>query len=388
MAKVKLNVAAYMHKNAHEGRFERFKSGFTRQRLPKGTVVETLSGSTDSAGMTRVKIVLLDQDQLGVSIGGWREGDVGYVRTAKLQLDSLALMEKAAISRPDLNGIGGSVGQWGASSNDVYLDEIALNLEYWEAIGDILNLCLAREEHAGVWGPRVKRLGRLQILGGAAMIGLSLGAVIVTGGAAAPLLLAFGITAGATGVIGVGTAGAKGKLLQGTGLSGDGRWEPYKQAGQATVITGTVTAAKAPTIQAVVNATVSGPANQAATTALANAGAGAIGGGFNMYGGASAIKLADKVNPVAAWSAVDWQQVMSALTGDYIRITEEMESVPYVGQDAKETMSYMVRENNIKIARTCLDKTIRKLARALSESKNWHKGAAAPIKTAGSLDRW
>ena len=53
------------------------------------------------------------------------------------------------------------------------------------------------------------------------MIGLSLGAVIVTAGVAIPLLVAFGITAVSTDVIGIGTASAKGKLIQGSGLDGD-----------------------------------------------------------------------------------------------------------------------------------------------------------------------
>lgn len=386
MAQVKLNMDAYIHKTAHEGRFAKFKSGFSRKRLPKGTVMETTNNMTDMGGMTQVKIVMIDQDLAGISIGGWKEGDIGYVRTAKLQLNSATVREQASLSRPGLNGIGGSVGQWGASGNDLYLDEITLNLNYWSAINDILDLCLAREDNAMAWGPRVKALGVLQILGGATMIGLSLAAVIVTAGAAAPLLVAFGVTAISTGVIGVGTAGAKGKLMQGTGLNGDSSWAPYTEAGKATVVTGTVTAVKKPIINAVVKASVNGQAQQASATVMANAGAGVVGGGFNMYGGSKAIKVANKVNPVAAWHAVDWQEVMTALTNDYITIQNEL-SGPLMGRDAEETHDIMVKERYFQIAEGALDSLIRKLSHTLRESKNWQRSAAS-IKTRGALDNW
>jgi hypothetical protein len=278
------------------------------------------------------------------------------------------------------------VGENGASGNDLYLDEISMNVHYWITIGDILDLCLAREEHAEKWAPRVQKLGALQILGGATMIGLSLAAVIVTAGAAAPLLVAFGVTAASTGVIGIGTAGAKGKLMQGTGLSGDSSWEPYTGGGKATVTTVSVTAAKKPAINAAVKATVSGQAQQAGATAALNTSAGVVGGGFNMYSGSKAIKLANKVNPVAAWNAVDWQEVMTALTNDYIKIQEEKNG-PLWGQDDEETHNILMKERYIEIAEGALDKLIRKLAHALMESKNWQK-SAAPIKTQGALDNW
>ena len=53
---------------------------------------------------------------------------------------------------------------------------------------------------------------------------------------------------------------------------------------------------------------------------MANAGAGLFGGGFNVYVGTKAIRLANKVNPVAAWDAVNWQEFMQALTTDYMKI--------------------------------------------------------------------
>ena len=73
-------------------------------------------------------------------------------------------------------------------------------------------------------------------------------------------------------------------------------------------------------INALVKKTVKGQAQQAEATVVANAGAGLFGGGFNVYVGTKAIRLANKVNPVAAWDAVNWQEVMQALTTDYMKI--------------------------------------------------------------------
>jgi hypothetical protein len=115
--------------------------------------------------MTRVKIKMIDRDMI-ISVGGWKEGDIGYVRTAKLRLTSESIREQSVLSRPAQDGIGGVVGQWGASSNDLYVDEIYLNIQYWTAIDNILDLCLSREENAEKWGKYVKGLGALQILGG------------------------------------------------------------------------------------------------------------------------------------------------------------------------------------------------------------------------------
>jgi hypothetical protein len=126
MAEVKLNTNAYIHKTGHEGRCAKFANSFSRKRLPRGTKLDTLPGAIDLGGMTRVKIVMIDTDLI-VSVGGWKEGDIGYVRTAKLQLSSHSVMEKLKLSNPSLNGVSPIVGQMGVDENEADINEICLN---------------------------------------------------------------------------------------------------------------------------------------------------------------------------------------------------------------------------------------------------------------------
>ena len=383
MAEVLLNTNAYIHKTAHEGRCAKFKSSFTRKRLPRGTKLQTMSDVTDVGGMTRVKIVLIDADAF-VSVGGWSEGDIGYVRTAKLQLTSHSVMDSLKLSNPGGNGIGPVADQMGATEQDLYINEICVNLTYWSALDGILDLCLAREDNAQTWGKRVKALGALQILGGATMMGLSIAAVIVTAGAAAPLLAAFAVIAPTTGVIGIGAAGAKGRLMQGTGLSGDNTsWAASKNSGKAGLMMGAVTAGKKPVIEATMRAAVSGEVQQAAAIATANSASMVAGGAVAAYGGVSSIRVANKINPVAAWKAVDWQQVMTALSNDYIKIGDELEICK-----GDYNSGAILRERHFQVAQRELDNLIGKLAHALMESRNWLKSHEQKITTKGSLDTW
>ena len=127
MAEVKLNVDAYVHKTTLENRLTKFMSGFSRHRLPRGTVMDILEDKTDMKGMTRVKIVIIDIDKT-FSVGGWKAGDIGFVRTIKSTQNSGSIKDKTLLSQPSLNGIGGSVGQWGASTSSLLCYEIKLNI--------------------------------------------------------------------------------------------------------------------------------------------------------------------------------------------------------------------------------------------------------------------
>jgi hypothetical protein len=263
------------------------------------------------------------------------------------------------------------------------LGECGLNLACWRALDGILDLCLAREENSETWGKRVKALGALQILGGATMIGLRIAAVIVTAGAAAPLLVAFTVTATTTGVIGIGSDAAQGRLLRSTGMDGDTSWAATRNSGKAGLKMGAVTAGKKPAIEASMRVAVSGTAQQATAIAAANAAAGVVGGAYAAKGGVSAIKLGNKVNPVAAWNAVNWQQVMAALSTDYKKIGDGLE----ICKDDYNSAAIR-KELDLQLAQRELDNLIGKLAHALMESRNWLKSHEQKLTTKGSLDKW
>ncbi|OYU26191.1 MAG: hypothetical protein CFE41_17320 [Burkholderiales bacterium PBB2] len=324
--------------------------------------------------MTRVKIVFPFNGELP---RGWAINDIGYIRTAKLTLSSAAIKDALLLTKPSLNGLGGHVGKNGKTVDDVLWEEVAMNMKYWDAIEGVLDLCMSRETNAEKWGPRVKKLGALQILGGVAMIGLGAAALFFSGGLAAPLLVAFGYVALSTTAIGIGTSCAKEKLLAGSGLVGDSGGSTLSvmtTGGKETATVAGVTAAKKFALTPVVGSL----GGDAAAVAVTSTGLGIGGGVIAVHGGASGIKVANKVNPIAAWNAVDWLEIMKSLTTDYIKLREELENRPNRSEaDLKGCAALHDPVNILKPAMQKLDKLIGKVAAALIESKNWNKGHAA-----------
>ncbi|MBL4630657.1 MAG: hypothetical protein JKY14_05675, partial [Paraglaciecola sp.] len=172
--------------------------------------------------------------------------------------------------------------------------------------------------------------------------------------------------------IGVGGSIAQGKLLSGTGLAKDthsGNKLALKGfttgAGTAATVGGT----KKPAI----NATVSSFGGGTAAQGFANTAAGGAGGVLAMKGGYGAIKMGNKINPVAAWAAVDWKEIMQALTNDYIKLSDEKEN----HTSNVESGSCAALHQPLAIINSAmeqLDTLIGKIAHALMESKNWQKG--------------
>ncbi|MGK0306056.1 MAG: hypothetical protein ACI8UG_001807 [Gammaproteobacteria bacterium] len=370
MAKVTLNCDAFMHKSANEGRCAKFRSISSRKRLKKGSVFETHADYAGVPGMTRVSLVSWPGSQ--PPPGGWGPNDIGFIRTAKLSSNSSDIRQQFQLSQPSVNGIGGGVGQQGRSAEDILWHEIACNMGYWNAINDVLDLCMSRETNAIKWGPRVKALGALQVLGGATMLGLSIAAIVVTAGAASPLVVAFGYAAISTTAIGIGSAASQGKLMSGTGLAddtGSGNMMGLKGGTKQTAVAAVVTVAKKPAI----NAAVLKGGGGAATQGLVNTTAGAFGGALAMKAGYGAIKMGNKINPVAAWAAVDWKEIMQALANDYIKISDQKES--YAGGLEPEKCAALHQPHAIITpAMEQLDTLIGKIAHAIMESKNWQKG--------------
>jgi hypothetical protein len=374
VAKAKLNCDAYIHKNASEGLCEKFVSGFCRQRMKAGSEVDTLPDESAVPGMTRVKIVFPYNGELP---RGWAINDIGYIRTAKLTVSSGAIKDALLLTKPSLNGLGGHVEKNGKTADDILWEEVAMNMQYWDAIEGILDLCMSRESNAEKWGPRVKKLGALQILGGVAMIGLGAAALFFSGGLAAPLLVAFGYVALSTTAIGIGTSCAKVRLLAGSGLAGDsggGSLPVATTGGKETAKAGGVTAANKLALAPI--ATSLGV--DAAAVAATSTGLGIGGGVLAVHGGASGIKVANKVNPIAAWNAIDWLEIMKSLTTDYIKLRNEFENRPNLSEaDLKGCAALHDPVNILRPAMQKLDKLIGKVAAALIESKNWSKGHAA-----------
>lgn len=370
MAKVTLNCDAYMHKSPTEGLTTKFRSLYSRKRLKKGSVFETHADYTGVSGMTRVSLVSWPGGK--PPPGGWGPNDIGYIRTAKLTSNSSDIRQQMQLRQPSLNGVGGGVGQWGKSPEDILWQEIAFNMQYWNAINDILDLCMSRETNSAKWGPRVQALGALKMLGGATMLGLSIAAIVVTAGAATPLVAAFGYAALSTTAIGIGGSVAQGKLMSGTGLANDtssGNFLALKGGISQTGKAATAKYTKTP----IINAVVASAGGNAAAQGFANTVAGGAGGLLAIKGGYGAIKMGNKINPVAAWAAVDWKEIMQALTNDYIKLSDEKEN----HTSNVESGSCAALHQPLAIINSAmeqLDTLIGKIAHALMESKNWQKG--------------
>jgi len=304
MADGELLFDAYLwSESAHKNSIPPNKVG----RVPKGTKIKILDVITGRENDS--KIALKERASLVGIHGALPAGQEGHVTTGKIKVNGDDHLAQLGIQKPSTNGLGRAVvTAWG--TDDAYLVEINSAVAACETIDEIVDLYVRKEKSAKKWKMAAQGFSGLQVVSGVSAIGLGIAATIATGGAAAPLLTAFGInsvvSAASTGVAGA-ARGTMARRMEKTA-------HRVRDGGIATGSTAY-------------------SAGRLATDAV-TAGAAGVGGG--VYAAATGKKALDEigaVNPETVWGYVDWPPIIEVLKVDLEKLQQEKKCAPRLSKE-------------------------------------------------------
>jgi hypothetical protein len=288
-----------------------------KTRIAKGTKVEVLEDATAVPNNSKVR--LIGNAALVGQNGVLADGTEGHITTGKIRLDGTDVLERLKIENPSINGTK-PIRAWGAQHE--YIESLHAAMDACEAINELADLYIAKETSVRRWRNAARGFYGIQSASGATVLGLAVAAIVTTGGAAAPLLLAFGISSGVAAVSGGAAGASKGTM--------DRRMRKTTHrimvAGKDTTVTVAAPFAK----QGIVGAASSASAAAGSATA---ASLGVVAGVAPAVLGAKGISKLNKIDPETVWNWVDWPPIREALVQDRDKLEREKLCAPELARD-------------------------------------------------------
>jgi len=315
MATGELMVDAFIwHEATHKS-----KIGPGSTRLAKGTTIEILPQETAIVNNSKVKLVG-DAKFSGLH-GVLRSGTEGHISTGKIRVDGDDMLERLNVQKPSINGLGQAVFR-GWEAEDSYAADLNNMLQACDALDDLIRLYVTKESSAKKWKMAAQGFSGLQVATGVTALGIAIALTVVTAGAAAPLMVAFGVSttvaAVSGGVAGFSTGTLKKSMAQTTHRA--------TVASKDTLVTIGAPLAKQEIITTV--AATSGKAAAITTGHVLGITAGVLPaamGSKNLYD-------LSNVDPEKVWSWVDWPPILESMEIHLDKLIKEKPCAPNLAQ--------------------------------------------------------
>jgi hypothetical protein len=199
--------------------------------------------------------------------------------------------------------------------------EIMICLRVTDELNRLANLYQTKETSINRWRIAAGGLSGLQALAGLSIIGLSIAAIVITAGGAAPVLAA--IAAAQLGTtIGAATAGASANAAKGMQKRAMYDSSHIKtNAGKDVVVTAGAVGAKKLGVHIVTNIDKAAGATFASGIPLAS-------GALQVGMGGKGVYDAYQVDPTMVWNNINWHIWIEGLKQDLVKLTNYREAVP------------------------------------------------------------